>query len=75
MAAAAPPDGPRIEVTMKLPEAEFKALERLARSRGVSINHAIREALSSAQFIQGLLDEGNVILFRRPDGSESEIEF
>ena len=27
---------------MKLPEAEFKALERLAQARGVSINHAIR---------------------------------
>jgi hypothetical protein len=75
MAAAAPPDEPEIELTMELPRSEFNALERLARSRGISVSHAIREAISSAQFIQGLLDEGCSILLRRPDGSLSEIEF
>jgi hypothetical protein len=75
MAAAAPPDEPEIEVTMELPRSEFNALQRLARSRGIPISHAIREAISAAQFVQGLLDEGCTILLRRPDGSVSEIEF
>jgi hypothetical protein len=73
--AAMPPDEPFVEVTLSLREDEREALERLASQLGLSPAATLRKALSTELFLQGLLSEGAVILYRQRDGTSGEIAF
>lgn len=73
--AAMPPDDSFVEVTFRLPENELRALEQLATGLGVPPDEALRKALATEVFIQGLLAEGTAISYRTADGIAGEITF
>lgn len=70
-----PPNEPLVEVTFTLPSDEHESLLHLAAERSLSPAVTLRKALTTELFLQGLMNEGAKILYRRPDGTGGEIAF
>jgi hypothetical protein len=68
-------DEPLVELTFTLPSDEHDALVRLAAELSLSPAATLRKALGTELFLRGLLEEGAIILYRKPDGAGGEIAF
>jgi predicted transcriptional regulator len=56
------------KITVNLPDEVVKAIEEMARSRGISKTEALRQAVSLSSFLDRERKEGARLLIERPEG-------
>lgn len=62
-----------VEVTAELPESLFNALKELAKTRGVSANTVLQQAIQTEKFFSDKERQGGQILFEGPDKTIKKI--
>jgi predicted transcriptional regulator len=71
-----PPASKRlIKLTVNLSPEVYDALKALAARRGLTVTEALRQAISTAKWVQDTLDHGEKILKQDPRGNLFEIVF
>jgi hypothetical protein len=63
-----------VKSSFNLPETELDDLRRIARMRGVTATHALRQAIATLTFLNDL-PRGSKVLVRESDGAQREIVF
>src|SRR5690348_7366451 len=66
---------PTTKTTINLPTEEIDAVKELAERRHISFTHALRQAIQTELFIQGLIDEGAKLLAQTADGDLERLVF
>jgi hypothetical protein len=64
-----------VRTTVNLPESEYEALKSLADRREISFTHALRQAIQSELFIQGLVDDNAKLVVQTEDGELQQLVF
>ncbi len=62
-------------VTVKLPWAVWKVVERMAAAQGVSRTEMLRRCISVMWFVQSALDSGGQLMVEDRDRNVERIEF
>jgi predicted DNA-binding protein len=61
-------------VTLRFSPETKKAVEELARKRGISFAEFIRRAISTEKYLLDETATGSIVLLRKPDGSYEKVE-